>query len=330
MQNRAENSDTELRATSIDIVIPAYNAGPNLERSVAEWLSQNIPDGWIVTIILVDDGSTDGAPERVAENFSVNITVVRHETSRGRAAALNTGADAGVGAYIAFFDADCIPEDSNTISRYINNLQLKTDIAFGRILAHGNDFWAQYFQQISNRRELNFHAGDKTSFTTANCLIKREAFYRLGKFDEGYIRYGFEDRDLLARASILNLNMLFIPDAGVYHCDTLRLASVCKKMRTAGRYSSGKFMLDHPQIYAKMQFARVDVRCDHTILRRLIAQVVRPLLPLIEGVGGAILHTNIPYSIKRAVVKICSGLFFMVGTDDALNDNADLCSVKKV
>jgi glycosyltransferase involved in cell wall biosynthesis len=64
------------------IVIPAYNAESTLGAVLAEVLQQGLP------VLVVDDGSTD-ATAAVAASFQV--TLLRHETNRGKGAALKTG-----------------------------------------------------------------------------------------------------------------------------------------------------------------------------------------------------------------------------------------------
>jgi len=73
---------TETKLEALAVVIPAYNAG-DLLRGVLE---QVCP--WTDTIIVVDDGSTDGCVEAAAD---FPVTVVRHSHNMGKGAALVTG-----------------------------------------------------------------------------------------------------------------------------------------------------------------------------------------------------------------------------------------------
>ena len=56
---------------------------------------------------MVDDGSTDGTGDVASGHHAV---VLRHETSRGPAAARNTGARVASAPILAFLDDDCEPE----------------------------------------------------------------------------------------------------------------------------------------------------------------------------------------------------------------------------
>jgi glycosyltransferase involved in cell wall biosynthesis len=69
------------------VVVPAYNAGPAIERVLAA-----IPPV-IRTIIVVDDGSTDGTDARVEQlaRKDPRVVLARHYDNRGVGAAMITG-----------------------------------------------------------------------------------------------------------------------------------------------------------------------------------------------------------------------------------------------
>lgn len=90
----------------ISVVIPAYNEaerlGSTLERTV-EYLSRR---GVSYEVLVVDDGSRDRTIE-VAEAFAGNgVRVIRHESNRGKGAAIKTGVLASRGAEVLLSDAD--------------------------------------------------------------------------------------------------------------------------------------------------------------------------------------------------------------------------------
>ena len=59
-----------------------------------------------VEVIVVDDGSQDETPSRLAEIDDPRLRVVRHETSRGVAIARNAGIEAARGRWVSFLDDD--------------------------------------------------------------------------------------------------------------------------------------------------------------------------------------------------------------------------------
>ena len=90
----------------VSIIVPVYNAGKYIERTIEMVCDQTYRD-W--ELILVDDASTDNSVELINECISSSgkrIRLIRKEVNEGAAAARNTGIDASVGRYIAFLDAD--------------------------------------------------------------------------------------------------------------------------------------------------------------------------------------------------------------------------------
>ncbi len=87
---------------SITVVIPLYNKGPHIERTLQSVLSQtSLP----AEIIVVDDGSTDGGGEIVKSINAPGLRLIRQE-NQGVSAARNRGIAEASGELIAFLDAD--------------------------------------------------------------------------------------------------------------------------------------------------------------------------------------------------------------------------------
>ena len=88
----------------VSVVIPFYNGIEYLEECVRSVQAQTLRE---IEIILVDDGSTDGAGA-LADTFAQSDARIRviHQENRGLAGARNTGLAASHGDYIGFVDAD--------------------------------------------------------------------------------------------------------------------------------------------------------------------------------------------------------------------------------
>jgi glycosyltransferase involved in cell wall biosynthesis len=66
----------------ICVVIPAFDAAGTIRQVVAETMQSGLP------VVVVDDGSTDST---VAEIAGMLVTLLEHETNRGKGAALRSG-----------------------------------------------------------------------------------------------------------------------------------------------------------------------------------------------------------------------------------------------
>ncbi|MCL2021730.1 MAG: glycosyltransferase [Betaproteobacteria bacterium] len=301
---------------TIDIVIPVKNGGEKLIEHVRLWLEQEIPEDWEISLFLVDDGSTDGIPEKIGNMFPNSVTVIRNSQSKGRAAARNIGASYGKGSFIAFFDALGFPATKKALASHIERLESGKKCLFGGVSAEGNDFGAKYFRRICDRRKLKFIMGEKHTLTTANFMVSRLLFCQVGKFDERYQSYGFEDRDLFIKIADRYPEICYVPEAIINRdVSDFTLNGICEKMYSAGRYTSSIFYETHPDVYKSMIYSKVDVRCCGAF-KRWVFNLMISFCPLSLIVGQIVLKNPVPFWVKAAIVQICSGLFFMSGTKD--------------
>ncbi len=88
----------------ISIILPVYNAGRYIARSIESVTAQMCDD---MELILVDDGSTDDSGAicdcYAAENPRIRVI---HQRNAGVSAARNTGLDQARGEYLSFVDSD--------------------------------------------------------------------------------------------------------------------------------------------------------------------------------------------------------------------------------
>lgn len=92
---------------SIDVVIVAYERWDLTESCLRHLQRQTVPH----RVILVDNGSTDGSPQKARTAFP-NIEVMELDGRHGFPAACNRGVEAGSGDAIALLnnDVDCQPD----------------------------------------------------------------------------------------------------------------------------------------------------------------------------------------------------------------------------
>ncbi|MBY0522433.1 MAG: glycosyltransferase family 2 protein [Gemmataceae bacterium] len=90
-----------MRADLISVVIPTYNYGRFVTEAVDSVLAQSYAPR---EVIVVDDGSTDDTPDRLAP-YRARIRYIRQD-NQGLSAARNTGIRLAQGTFVALLDSD--------------------------------------------------------------------------------------------------------------------------------------------------------------------------------------------------------------------------------
>jgi len=88
----------------VSVLISVYNAGEYLRPSVQSILSQTYSN---IEVLIIDDGSTDGCMDSIAELNDSRIRIVSQKNS-GKAVALNRALEGLSGIFYAIQDADDI------------------------------------------------------------------------------------------------------------------------------------------------------------------------------------------------------------------------------
>lgn len=170
-------------------------------------------------VIVVDDGSTDGA-DRLAEAAVVAGRPVRLRRSRGGAvAARATGIEAAAGEVLAFTDSDCVP-DPCWLSLGVAAIDSGADLVNGLTVP----------ARPPNPLERTMASGLEGLYPTANMFYRRSTLLDAGGFDrEAEARLGFrhddlargtgfgEDTILAWRAIRQGARVAYEPDALVVH-----------------------------------------------------------------------------------------------------------------
>jgi dolichol-phosphate mannosyltransferase len=113
----------------LSVLVPVYNE----EAGVAEVIRRVAAIPVDKEIIVVDDCSTDGTPEILAElqREVVGLRVIRHPTNRGKGAAVRTAMDAATGDCLIIQDAD-LEYDPNDIPRLLQPiLEGRAKVVYG-------------------------------------------------------------------------------------------------------------------------------------------------------------------------------------------------------
>ena len=120
------------RLTSVSIVIPVYNERESLRPLMEELLPVTAKLGRPTQVVFVDDGSTDGSAEVLAELAAAHrpVRVVRLRRNFGKGAALMAGFRHATGDAVVTMDAD-LQDDPTEIPKLIDALESGADLISG-------------------------------------------------------------------------------------------------------------------------------------------------------------------------------------------------------
>lgn len=208
----------------ISVITPLFNCLSHT-RAMVESLRASLPAGLSHEIILVDDGSTDGSREWLS-GLGDPFRVILNERNLGFGAATNRGAAQAKGAVLALLNNDLILARGwiGPMLRALDALGPRAGLV-GNVqfdaatlgVDHAGIFINLKGKPEHDRRSpgvasLLFRPVRRVAAVTGACvLVTRDAWLRLGGFDETYVN-GCEDVDLCLRAS----------EAGLVNCVALR------------------------------------------------------------------------------------------------------------
>jgi len=207
------------------VVIPTYRRPHDLTK-LLEALTQQTFGKDRFQVIIVDDGGGIPLDAILAPFLRVlNLTLVSQKNT-GPAAARNHGVSFATGAFLAFTDDDCRPDQVwlQALAEVLG--QSPKILCGGRTLnALVNDPFAQATQALADYvyREYKPAHNVGAFFLTNNLALPRKDFLEMGGFDRS-LRFG-EDRELCRRWTWRRGPLVYISNALVYHSHPLRLAS---------------------------------------------------------------------------------------------------------
>ncbi|WP_162903627.1 glycosyltransferase [Leucobacter sp. wl10] len=157
----------------LSVVMPTHNVAPWVGEALETVLGQGIER---MEVIVVDDHSTDGTREIVADRAERDERVTLVEAiSRGGGTARNIGADHARGKYLVFCDGDDIVPDGAYAALIASLEESGSDIAFGDYLKFRPvDTWrpTQNMQAFSRARRRTTLAEEPTLMYSRPCWNK--------------------------------------------------------------------------------------------------------------------------------------------------------------
>ena len=156
---------------AVTVVVPARDAAATLGATLEALAAQDLETAY--EVIVVDDGSTD-ATAAIAESARLPVRVIRGP-AEGPGSARNRGAEQARGRALAFTDADCRPTPA-WLREGLAALEA-ADLVQGRVEPDPHTPPGPFDHTI-------WVSGPSALFETANLLIRRPLFERLGGFED--------------------------------------------------------------------------------------------------------------------------------------------------
>lgn len=189
----------------VSVVIPSYNRGYCIERSIRSVLSQTYRN---LEVIIVDDASTDNTEEVIKSINDKRIRYIKLEQNSGANHARNIGIQSSNGSYIAFNDSDdeWLPkklEKQMKLMKFEEKRQgNKIGVIYCRMAKYEGD---NLLKTVPEDWELNeSRIGDIYSCMQCNMfidlpsvLIRKDVFEHTGCFNEDLKR--LQDWELFLR-----------------------------------------------------------------------------------------------------------------------------------
>ena len=207
----------------ISVIVLNYNGKGFLDGCLSSLASQTYSD---FEVIVVDNGSRDGSPEYIEENYPW-VRLAKNDENLGFAGGTNVGIRAAKGEFVITLN-----NDSRADSRFIEELikpmadpevgvcAAKMLFPDGRInsagicISRSGAAWDRGMFE-PDRGQYEF-VEEVFGACAGAALYRREMLDEIGLFDEDFFLY-LEDVDLAFRARLAGWKCLYVPGARVIH-----------------------------------------------------------------------------------------------------------------
>jgi GT2 family glycosyltransferase len=225
-------STDKYKAASVAVIILNFDKRDFTLDCLQSVCQQDYPS---FDVVVVDNGSSDGSADAVAERFP-KVHLVRSPVNLGASGGRNLGIQHAAGRfqseYFLFLDNDTIIQ-KNCLGRLV--AELSRDVKAGMACPKA-------YQDLAGNRIMsagicvNFSTGavydrgsgetDRGQFdqiqTVSACgafgfLVRAKLLKRLNGFDDMFNPYGWEDVDICLRAKRLGFHTLYVPLATLVH-----------------------------------------------------------------------------------------------------------------
>jgi GT2 family glycosyltransferase len=212
----------------VSVIVLAWNGVAYLDDCLNAVLGQQGPD---FELVVVDNASTDGSADLVAERFAA-ARLIRNRRNLGFAGGCNVGLRAATGDVLVLLNQDTVVHDGWLAALTAAFDEPTVGIAGCKALypngsiqhAGGLVHGARAETEHVGRGEPDdgrFDALSEPHFVTGAALaISRTALARIGLLDEGFFPAYYEDVDWCTTAREAGFRVVVVPEARLVHLET--------------------------------------------------------------------------------------------------------------
>ncbi len=268
-----------------DIIIPTYQNGAVLLRTIAALFSQTVPAEWQVRLVITDDGSADNTLDTIKKTqppTNWSNTIVATGAHTGAAGARNRGLSQSKADILLFLGADIILRPG-ALAAHLNfhRQDSKEEHA-----ALGAVKWDPCLSP-SPLMEWMIHGGTQNNFDDilgqptvdprhhfyGSFISLKRSILGTNHFSVQYQSYGWEDLDLGRRLASLGLKLRFLPDAIGLHHHSYSAKDIYRR-----QYAIGQNLVIYQQNYPKTPLLPRSTLLNRAIHRALFVLGAIPLL----------------------------------------------------
>jgi GT2 family glycosyltransferase len=302
-------------APRASIVIPVFNQlAHTLQclRALAEY-----PPSCATEVIVVDDGSTDATPQRLAS--IPGLRYHRRENNGGFIAACNDGAALAHGEFVAFLNNDTVPQPgwldvlidalvtesrAGLVGAQLRYPNGRLQEAGGVVFSDGNAWNYGRYESPEDPRYGYLRDADYVS--GAAIALRRELFLSLGGFDAEYAPAYYEDTDLAFKVRAAGLRVVYQPASVVLHEEGATsgtdLSVGPKAYQTRNR---DRFMRKHALALARHPASSVIPAPAVLHARQRQILVIDALTPAPDQDSGSLRLVNLMRLLRQEGAHVC-------------------------
>ena len=159
----------------LSVLIPVYNE----VRTIDAILRLVAAEGTEKEILVVDDGSTDGTRERLAQwNGKDGVRVILHEKNAGKGRAVRTAMEAATGDVVVIQDAD-LEYDPGEYRLLLRPIEAgRADVVYGSRFSGSTEHRVQHFWHAQGNRLLTAITNVMTGLNLSDMATCYKAFHR--------------------------------------------------------------------------------------------------------------------------------------------------------